>query len=49
MHGYVSVTLERDRLTSRFQAVSDATDANASVSTLKTFVVENGKPGTVGA
>ena len=47
VHGYVSVKLERDRLTSRFQSVSSATDPNASVSTLKTFVVENGKPGAL--
>jgi len=47
VHGYVSVTLERDLMTSRFQAVSNATDRNAGVSTLRTFVVENGRPGAV--
>jgi alkaline phosphatase D len=46
-HGYVSVTLERERMNVRFQAVSDARDKNASVSTLRSFVVENGKPGVV--
>jgi alkaline phosphatase D len=47
VHGYVSVKLDRARLTSRFRVVSDATDANASVSTLKTFIVESGTPGAL--
>jgi alkaline phosphatase D len=45
VHGYVSVSLERDRMTTRFQAVSDATDPKAGVSTLKSFVVESGRTG----
>jgi hypothetical protein len=44
-HGYASVELERERMTTRFRSVSDATDINAAVTTLRTFVVENGKPG----
>ncbi len=47
--GYVSVALTRERLTAKFQTVSDVTDANATLSTLKTFVVEDGKPGPVEA
>src|ERR1051326_4419867 len=48
-HGYVSVTLERERMNVRFQAVSDATDKNATVSTLRSFVVQDGKPGVMPA
>lgn len=48
-HGYVSVTVERERMSVRFQAVSDARDKNAGVSTLRSFVVENGKAGVVAA
>jgi alkaline phosphatase D len=47
--GYVSVALTRERLTAKFQTVSDVTDANASLSTLASFVVEDGKPGPVSA
>jgi alkaline phosphatase D len=47
MRGYVSVELSPAAMTTRLRTVSDARDANASVSTLKTFVVENGKPGAV--
>jgi alkaline phosphatase D len=32
-------------MTTRFQAVSDATDPKAGVSTLKSFVVESGRTG----
>jgi alkaline phosphatase D len=47
--GYVSVDLTRKTMTARYQTVSDVTDANASLSTLATFVVEDGKPGPVAA
>ncbi|MEJ0028101.1 MAG: alkaline phosphatase D family protein [Rhizomicrobium sp.] len=47
--GYVSVELTRQAMTAKFQVVSDVTDANASLSTLRTFVVEDGKPGPVAA
>jgi alkaline phosphatase D len=49
VHGYVSATLERDSMKVRFQAVSDASDRDATVSTLRSFVIENGKPGVVAA
>jgi alkaline phosphatase D len=45
--GYASVELGRQRMTTRFQAVSDVTDPQATVSTLTTFVVEDGKAGVV--
>jgi alkaline phosphatase D len=43
--GYVSVDLNRKTLTAKYQAISDVTDPNATLSTLKTFVIEDGKPG----
>jgi alkaline phosphatase D len=36
-------------MTTRLRALSDVTDPQASVSTLKTFVVENGRAGVVSA
>ncbi len=47
--GYVSVALTRQTMTTRFRTVSNVTDPNATVSTLRTFVVENGKPGATEA
>lgn len=47
--GYVSVALTRQNMTTRFRAVSDVADPNAAVSTLKTFVVEDGRPGAIEA
>ena len=47
--GYVCVDLERNKMTTRMRAVSDAHDPQAGISTLKTFVVEDGKPGPVEA
>ena len=49
VHGYVSVTVMRDRLEARYRVISDPIDANASISMLQSFVVENGKPGAVTA
>ncbi len=43
--GYLSIDVTPQRLTSRCQVVSDATDPAATLSTLATFVVEDGKPG----
>jgi alkaline phosphatase D len=45
--GYVSVDLTRARMQTRYRTVSDVTDPQATVSTLKSYVVENGKPGAV--
>jgi alkaline phosphatase D len=47
--GYVSVDLDRNKMQVNMRAVSDAHDPNAAISTLKAFVVENGKPGVVEA
>jgi alkaline phosphatase D len=47
--GYTCVDLERSKMTTRMRAVSDAHDPHAEISTLKTFVVEDGKPGPVEA
>jgi alkaline phosphatase D len=47
--GYVAVDLTRERMETRFQVISDRRDAKATLSTLKRFVVESGKPGAVEA
>jgi alkaline phosphatase D len=47
--GYLSIDLSPRRMTTRFQAISDAADPEATVSTLKTFVVEAGRKGAVSA
>jgi alkaline phosphatase D len=47
--GYVCVDLDRSKMNVLMRAVSDAHDPNATISTLKTFAVENGKPGVVEA
>jgi alkaline phosphatase D len=45
VRGYGSVDVARGRMTTKFRAISDVRDPNAGVTTLKTFVVEDGKPG----
>ncbi len=47
--GYVSVDLDAKVMTTRMRALSDVTDPQASVSTLKTFAVESGKAGVAEA
>jgi alkaline phosphatase D len=47
--GYVSVDVDVRQMTTRLRAISDAADPKASVSTLKTFAVENGRAGAVEA
>jgi alkaline phosphatase D len=47
--GYVCADLERKQMTTRLRMVSDVTRSDASVSTLKTFAVESGRPGIVEA
>jgi alkaline phosphatase D len=47
--GYVSVDVNGKQMTARLRALSDVADPKASVSTLKTLAVENGKPGVVEA
>jgi len=47
--GYVCVDLERAHMQVRMRVVSDVHDANADIATLRTFAVENGRPGVVAA
>ncbi len=46
-HGFVTLDFTPDRLETRMQAISDRTRVDASLSTLRTFVVEDGRPGAV--
>jgi alkaline phosphatase D len=43
--GYVSLEVSPERMTAQYRAITDVTDPGATVLTLKSFVVENGKPG----
>ncbi|KAF1026936.1 MAG: Alkaline phosphatase D [Pseudomonas sp.] len=45
--GYVSVTLEEKNMLTNFRVISDPQDPHASVSTLKSFVVEPGRAGAI--
>jgi alkaline phosphatase D len=45
--GYVSVELTPERMTTRFRVLSDARDPQATVSTLRSFLVEGGHPGAI--
>lgn len=45
-HGYVSVDLNPERMTIHFRSVDRSQDG-AAVTTLKTFVVENGRAGAL--
>ena len=45
VHGYMMVELSPESVLAHYRVVSDAKDVNASVSTLKRFGTENGKPG----
>jgi len=47
--GYSMVDVAPGRMTVRFQAISDVTKPDATVSTLRTFVVEDGRAGVVAA
>jgi alkaline phosphatase D len=47
--GYVSVELTAERLTAHLRTVSDARDPRATLSTLRSFVVESGRPGALPA
>ena len=47
--GYVGVEMTRDRMDTRFQVISDRRQQDATVSTLKRYVVETGKAGAVPA
>lgn len=45
--GYVSVTLDERRMTTRFQTISERRDPAATASTLQRFVVEDGRAGAL--
>jgi alkaline phosphatase D len=47
--GYVSVDLTPELMITRFQAISDAADPNATVATLRSFAIESGRRGTMAA
>lgn len=47
--GYVSVDIEPGVMHTRYRAISDRHDPNATISTLKSFVVEDGRPGPTDA
>lgn len=46
-HGYISATVTSKQLEVRYRAVSDRYDPKATVATLKSYVVEDGRPGAV--
>ncbi|UNM21956.1 alkaline phosphatase D family protein [Pseudomonas sp. ArH3a] len=45
--GYVSVALEAQQMLTNFRVITDPRDPNATVSTLKSFVVEPGRAGAI--
>jgi alkaline phosphatase D len=47
VRGYVAVQVSPAKMDIQFRAISDVTDPNASVSTLRSFSVEDGRPGVV--
>jgi len=49
VRGYASVTVDHGTMTTRFNALADVRSPTSAISTLKTFVIENGKAGLVAA
>ncbi|MFI8681133.1 alkaline phosphatase D family protein [Brevundimonas diminuta] len=47
--GYMSIDVRPDRMDTRYQVISDVRDPKASLSTLKSWTVETGRPGAVAA
>lgn len=47
--GYMLLDIDRQKLTAHFRTVSDVTDPKASLATLRSFVLENGRLGLQGA
>ena len=47
VRGYVAVDVSPKRMDIQFRAISDVTNPNAEISTLKTFAIEDGRPGTI--
>ena len=49
VRGYMSIDMDRDRMNTRYRTISDVRDPGAAVSTLNSWVVENGRPGALPA
>ena len=49
VRGYMSIDMDRDRMNTRYRAISDVRDPGAAVSTLNSWVVEDGRPGALPA
>jgi alkaline phosphatase D len=49
VRGYATVDIVKNEALVRFRSISDAKDPNATVSTFKSFIVADGKPGVVEA
>jgi alkaline phosphatase D len=49
MRGYISIDVMPEQMSAHYRAITDATDPAATVLTLKSFAVENGKAGAVEA
>jgi alkaline phosphatase D len=47
VRGYMSIDIARDRMRTRYRAISDVRDPKATVSTLRSWVVEDGRPGSI--
>ena len=45
--GYAILDIDVKTITARFRALADVTDPATEVETLKSFVVEDGRPGVV--
>ena len=45
--GYATLDIEAAQITARFRSLIDATDSNTEVETLKSFVIEDGRPGAI--
>jgi alkaline phosphatase D len=46
-NGYAALDIAADRIETRFQAISDRHDPEATVRTLQRFVVDDGRPGAI--
>lgn len=49
VRGYMSIDIGRDRMTTRYRAISDVRDPRATVATLNTWIVEDGRAGATKA
>jgi alkaline phosphatase D len=45
--GYATLDITPARIATQFRALADVTDPHTEVTTLKSFVVENGRPGAI--